>query len=69
MHVGRAGVGVAEGGGEEFDESLAGVLVGVGDDRRHDGAEGDGLQHGWKVELGGFGHGRTLPVKPNQRVT
>ena len=36
MQVGRPGVLVADGGGEEFQEAARGVLAGVGDDRRHD---------------------------------
>jgi hypothetical protein len=34
--VGRSGVFVANGGGEEFEEAPRGVLAGVGDDRRYD---------------------------------
>jgi len=34
--VGAAGVGVADGGGEEFEEALGRGLAGVGDDRRQD---------------------------------
>jgi hypothetical protein len=37
MQVGRAGVPVADGGGEEFQEAAGGVLAGVGDDRRRSG--------------------------------
>jgi len=34
-HVGRARVGVADRGGEEFEKVLAGVVARVGDDRRN----------------------------------
>ena len=34
--VGPPGVGVADGGGEEFDEASGGVVAGVGDDGRDD---------------------------------
>ena len=45
MQVGHAGVLVADGGGEEFQEAARRLVAGVGDDRRHDdrcrGGRGD----------------------------
>ena len=42
MQVGRAGVPIADGSGEEFQEAARRVVAGVGDDRRHDDRGRDG---------------------------
>jgi hypothetical protein len=41
MQIGRAGVLVADSGGEEFQELARRLVAGVGDDRRHDDRRGD----------------------------
>ena len=42
MQIGHAGVLVADGRGEEFQEAAGRVVAGVGDDRRHDDRGRDG---------------------------
>jgi len=46
-HIGRAGVPVADGGGEEFEKALGRMLAGIGDHHRH--------HHGARGRNGGCG--------------
>ena len=40
--IGHAGIGVPDGGGEEFEKAFGGLSAGVGDDRRDDACRGGG---------------------------
>ena len=55
LHVGRASVLVADGGGEEFEEVLAGFVAGSGDEGGHGKSPGAGGQERGGYEISGHG--------------
>ncbi len=64
FHVRRAGVGDADSDGEELEEALVGVAIGVRADRRHNGAKSGRTRDRWGVEIGRIIYGRRLPTIP-----
>lgn len=62
--IGHAGVRVADGGGEEFEEASDGLVTGVGDERRDTEARGSHTGTAWPVDDGEFVHGWQCNITP-----